>query len=285
MSEEAKTRRGSTPNCLLGALAGDVIGSVYEKNSPRSMDFPLFTSDSLFTDDSVLTLAIADAIVNRRSYLECVREYAYKYPGRGYGGSFRRWKDSADPQPYNSFGNGSAMRVSPVGWAFETLEETLRQAEASAAITHNHPEGIKGAQAVALAIFGARKGATKDQLRAEITKRFGYDLSLTLDDIRSTYRFDVSCQRSVPPAIVAFLESNDFEDAIRKAVTLGFDADTLGAIAGSIAEAYYGSVPEEIVENVSIRIPYKLWDVIEQFSREYPKVRKTDELQKGSEGR
>ena len=269
MSEETKIGRKSTPNCLLGAVAGDVIGSVYEYNAPKSTEFELFTPSSRITDDSILTIAVADAIVNRRSYLDCVREYALKYPGSGYGGYFRRWMFSANPQPYNSYGNGSAMRVSPVGWAFDTLEETLRQAEASAAITHNHPEGIKGAQAVALAIFRARNGANKDQIRSEITKRFGYDLSFTLDEIRPGYRFDETCQKTVPPAIVAFLESNDFEDAIRKAISLGGDADTLAAISGSIAEAYYGSVPEEIVENVSIRIPYELWDVIEQFSKQF----------------
>ena len=178
-----------------------------------------------------------------------------EYPNSGYGGMFRQWMHAENPQPYNSFGNGSAMRVSPVGWAFNTVEEVLREAEASAAVTHNHPEGIKGAQAVALAIFRARSGSTKDEIRAETTQRFGYDLSSTLDEIRPTYQFDETCQKTVPPAIIAFLESLDFEDAIRKAISLGGDADTLAAITGSIAEAFYGGVPQEIVKEVQPRVP------------------------------
>ena len=263
------TRRKSAPNCLLGALAGDVIGSVYEYNAPKSTEFKLFTPYSQITDDSVLTIAIADAIINRRSYLDCVREYALKFPGSGYGGYFRQWMYSKNPQPYNSFGNGSAMRVSPVGWAFDTVEETLRQAKASAEITHNHPEGIKGAQAVALAIFWARNGATKEQIRSEITKQFGYDLSFTLDEIRPGYRFDETCQKNVPPAIVAFLESNDFEAAIRNAISLGGDADTLAAITGSIAEAFYGGVPEEIVDEVRQRVPDALWAIVKAFGKNF----------------
>ena len=271
MSEETKSRGKSAPICLLGAVTGDVIGSVYEYNAPKSTDFELFTPYSHVTDDSVLTIAIADAIVNQRTYLDCVREYALNYPESGYGGYFRQWMYSENPQPYNSFGNGSAMRVSPVGWAFNTPEETLRQAKASAMITHNHPEGIKGAQVVALSIFSARNGATKDQIRSEITKRFGYDLSFTLDDIRPTYRFDETCQKTVPPAVVAFLESNDFESAIRNAISLGGDADTLAAITGSIAEAFYGGVPEEIVTEVRQRVPDALWVVIEAFGKKYGK--------------
>ena len=271
MAEETKIGRKSVPICLLGALAGDVIGSVYEYNAPKSIKFELFTPYSRITDDSVLTIAIADAIINQRSYLDCVREYALKYPGSGYGGYFRQWMYSANPQPYNSFGNGSAMRVSPVGWAFDTVEETLRQASASAAITHNHPEGIKGAQAVALAIFSARNGANKEQIRSEIAKRFGYDLSFTLDEIRPTYNFDETCQKTVPPAIVAFLESNDFEEAIRNAISLGGDADTLAAITGSIAEAFYGGVPEEIVTEVCQLVPDGLWTIVEIFGSKFGK--------------
>ena len=165
--------------CLLGAITGDVIGSVYEYDAPKTTQFELFTPGSQVTDDSILTLAVAEAILNGRSYLDSIREYALEYPNSGYGGMFRRWMQAENPQPYNSFGNGSAMRVSPVGWAFDTLEEVLREAEASAAVTHNHPEGIKGAQAVALAIFRARSGSTKDEIRAETTQRFGYDLSST----------------------------------------------------------------------------------------------------------
>ena len=258
-----------SPICLLGAIAGDIIGSVYEYDAPKSTEFELFTPGSQITDDSVLTLAVTDAIVNGRSYRDCIHEYALAYPHSGYGGMFRSWMHAENPQPYNSFGNGSAMRVSPVGWAFNTVEDVLREAEASAAVTHNHPEGIKGAQAVALAIYRARNGNTKDEIRKEITERFGYDLSKTLDEIRPTYHFDETCQKTVPPAIIAFLESQDFEDAVRKAISLGGDADTLAAITGSIAEAFYGSMPEEIVEEVRKRVPEELWDVVEQFSQKY----------------
>jgi ADP-ribosylglycohydrolase len=254
---------------LLGAIAGDIIGSVYEYNAPKTTDFEMFTPNSQITDDSILTIAVADAILNEQKYLEFIRAYALKYPHGGYGGFFRQWMHSRDPQPYNSFGNGSAMRVSPVGWAFATVEDVLREAEASASVTHNHPEGIKGAQAVALSIFRARTGVSKDDIRSEITERFGYDLSLTLDEIRPTYRFDETCQKTVPPAIIAFLESNDFEDAVRKSISLGGDADTLAAITGSIAEAFYGGVPEDLLEEVRKRVPDELWEVIERFSQKY----------------
>jgi ADP-ribosylglycohydrolase len=253
--------------CLLGAIAGDVIGSVYEYNAPKSTGFEMFTPDSQITDDSILTIAVADAIVTGRSYLDSIRGYALEYPNSGYGGMFRQWMHAEKPQPYNSFGNGSAMRVSPVGWAFDTVEEVLREAQASAAVTHNHPEGIKGAQAVALAIFRARNGSTKEDIRNEITERFGYNLSMTLDEIRPTYRFDETCQKTVPPAMVAFLESENFENAIRNAVSLGGDADTLAAITGSITEAFYGGVPEEIATEVWKRVPKKLQEIVERFSR------------------
>jgi ADP-ribosylglycohydrolase len=259
-----------TPSiCLLGAIAGDVIGSPYEYAGQKSMDFPLFSPASRFTDDSLLTIAIADAIINQRRYLDCIRSYALAYPQSDFGGMFRQWMHSENPQPYNSYGNGSAMRVSPVGWAFDTLDDVLREAAASAAVTHNHPEGIKGAQTVALAIFIARKGAGKNEIRKEIAGRFHYDLSCTLDEIRPAYSFDETCQGSLPPAIIAFLESTDFEDAIRKAVSLGGDADTLAAITGSIAEAYYGGVPEDIAGAVRLRVPKKLWAVVEQFSQKF----------------
>jgi ADP-ribosylglycohydrolase len=253
--------------CLLGALAGDVIGSVYEFNPIKHTHFELFTPSSRITDDSVLTLAVADAILSGKSYLECIHQYAQAYPNCGYGGFFRQWINADDPQPYNSFGNGSAMRVSPVGWAFDNIDNVLHEAEASAAVTHNHPEGIKGAQAVALAIFRARTGASKDEIRQEITARFGYDLFPALKDIRPSYQFDETCQGTVPPAIIAFLESDDFEDAIRKSISLGGDADTLAAITGSIAEAYYGGVPEEIATQVRDRLPIELWNVVEKFSQ------------------
>jgi ADP-ribosylglycohydrolase len=268
-SDPIQANKRSSIRGLLGAIAGDVIGSVYEFSAQKSPDFPLFSSLSQFTDDSVLTIAIGDAILSGRSYLDCVHSYALAYPGRGYGGYFLGWINSENPQPYNSFGNGSAMRVSAVGWAFETIEAVLREAEASAAISHNHPEGIKGAQAVACAIFRARKGSSKAEILQEITGRFGYDLSSTLDEIRPTYRFNETCQETVPQAIIAFLESQDYEDAIRKAVSLGGDADTLAAITGSIAEAFYGSVPGEIVAEIRQRLPDELWRVVEAFGQEF----------------
>jgi ADP-ribosylglycohydrolase len=268
--EDRAMKQELTSNLILmGAIAGDVIGSVYEYNAPKTTEFDLFSPDSWVTDDSVLTIAIADAILRKRSYLECVREYAREYPDSGYGGMFRNWMYSETPQPYNSYGNGSAMRVSPVGWAFENVEDVLKEAEASAAITHNHPEGIKGAQAVALAIFRARKKATKAEIKDEIVARFGYGLSQSLDEIRPGYQFDETCQKTVPPAIVAFLESNDFEDAIRNAISLGGDADTLAAITGSIAEAFYGSIPEGILREVRNRMPAELWAVVEEFNCRY----------------
>jgi ADP-ribosylglycohydrolase len=271
MPEEIKkTHPSKLPSlCLLGAIAGDVIGSVYEFNPVKHTHFRLFTPSSRITDDSVLTLAVADAILSGKGYLECIHQYAQMYPNSGYGGFFRQWMHSDDPQPYNSFGNGSAMRVSPVGWAFNSVEDVLREAEASAAVTHSHPEGIKGAQAVALAIYRARTGARKEDIRQEIIEKFGYDLSPTLDVIRRAYQFDETCQQTIPPAITAFLESEDFEDAIRKSISLGGDADTLAAITGSIAEAYYGDVPEEIAAQVRVRVPGELWNVVEKFNQKY----------------
>jgi ADP-ribosylglycohydrolase len=263
------TGNKSTSPCLLGALAGDIIGSVYEYSAQKSTDFLLFCEDSELTDDSILTLAVADAILNNRSYLECIRKYALEYPNSGYGGMFRQWMHAANPQPYNSFGNGSAMRVSPVGWAFDTIEDVLREAEQSAAVTHNHPEGIKGAQAIALSIFLARKGESKEKIKQEVVSRFGYNLDETIDELRPIYEFNETCQETVPQAIIAFLESEDFEDAIRKAISLGGDADTLAAITGSIAEAYYGGIPEEIAIEVKQRTPQELWDVVEQFSEKF----------------
>jgi ADP-ribosylglycohydrolase len=255
--------------CLLGALAGDVIGSVYEFNAPKTTEFELFTPESQITDDSILTLAVADAIMNGCCYQDRIRKYALAYPHNGYGGMFLSWMYARHPRPYNSFGNGSAMRVSPVGWAFNSAEDVLREAEASAAVTHNHPEGIKGAQAVAFAVFHARHGGTKAEIRTEITERFGYDLSLTLDAIRPTYQFNETCQGTVPQAIIAFLESENFEEAIRNAISLGGDADTLAAISGSIAEAFYEGVPEEIAREVRTRLPEELWSIVERFSRKW----------------
>jgi ADP-ribosylglycohydrolase len=235
---------------MLGAIAGDVIGSIYEGNPIKSTAFPLFASHNTFTDDSVLTVAVADALLQGSDYAAMFQAYYQRYPHAGYGGSFLRWAASGSSEPYNSWGNGSAMRVSPVGWARDTLEDVLAEAQRSAAVTHNHPEGIKGAQATAAAIFLARTGHSKEAIQATIAQRFGYDLDTPLDVIRPGYTFDVSCQGSVPQAIRAFLEASDYEDAVRQAISLGGDSDTQAAIAGGIAEAFYGGVPEHIATHV-----------------------------------
>lgn len=256
---------------LLGAMAGDVIGSFYEFNSTKSTDFPLFTPYSRFTDDTVMTVANADWLLTGDSLLGVMQDYGNRYPNAGYGGMFRSWLREYDPKPYHSFGNGSAMRVSPVGWAFDTLEETLNAAKQSAAVTHDHPEGIKGAQATAACIFLARTGKSKEEIREYIEQTFGYNLNRTCDEIRPAYDFDVTCQGSVPESIIAFLESTDYEDAVRLAVSLGGDADTMGAIAGGIAEAYYKEIPPYIKEEVLKRVPKEFVDTMQRFYERFVK--------------
>lgn len=231
---------------MIGAIAGDIIGSVYEGHNIKSTDFPLFDPRCRFTDDTVLTLAVADAIITGEDYGVKLREWYGYYPARGYGSGFTKWAESGRETPRRSFGNGSAMRVSPVGFAFNTLRKVREEARKSAEPSHNHPEGIKGAQAVAASVFLARKGFSKRYIKNYIESTFSCDLSRTVDAIRPTYRFDVSCQGSVPEAIIAFLESTDIESAIRLAISLGGDSDTIACIAGGIAEAYYGDVPEYI---------------------------------------
>ena len=255
---------------MLGAIAGDIIGSVFERHGTKRSDFPLFSSRSRFTDDTVLTIAVAKAIVDDIPYREVVRDFAQKYPQAGYGLHFNRWAKSSRGEPYNSWGNGSAMRVSPVGFAFNTMEEVLEEAQKSAEFTHNHPEGIKGAQSIALSIYMARTGASKSDIKEEISSRFGYDLSRTLAEIRPEYHFDVSCQGSVPESIIAFLEAGSVEDAIRKAISLGGDSDTMGCIAGGIAEAFYGPLPESITTEVWIRIPQEFRSIILSFFARFP---------------
>jgi ADP-ribosylglycohydrolase len=218
----------------------------------------------------VLTVATAHTILTGTPYEAAYREFGRLYFDADYGASFRQWLLSDEPRPYDSWGNGSAMRVAPVGWAFGSVGDVLREAERSAAVTHNHPEGIKGAQATALAVFLARSGASKDEIRSDIAQRFGYDLDRTVDDIRPGYEWDVSCQGSVPEAIVAFLDSSDVEDAIRLAVSLGGDADTQAAIAGGIAEAFYREIPDPIVVAVRERLPPKFIDVTDAFRLAFP---------------
>ena len=255
---------------MIGAIAGDIIGSVYEHRPIKTKQFPLFKPGCVFTDDTVLTIAVADALLHSRSYRESVRELGQRYPDAGYGGYFIRWLFSSDPKPYNSWGNGAAMRVCPVGFAFTTEDAVLREAEKTAVITHNHPEGVAGAQAAALALFFARTGFQKEKIREEISRRFGYDLDRTVDSIRPGYAFDVSCRGTVPQAIIAFLDSCSYEDAVRNAVSLGGDSDTLACIAGGIAEAFYGGVPDFVYHEVRKRLSSDLLKITEAFCRTYP---------------
>ncbi len=254
---------------MLGAIAGDIIGSAYEFYSAKTTDFKLFTPESRFTDDTVLTVAVADCILNEKNYAATFKEYGHRYPDAGYGGMFLRWLHSTGNAPYNSFGNGSAMRVSPVGFAFFGLNEVLKAAEKSAAVTHDHTEGIKGAQAVAAAIWMAKNGYSKKAIRDYVEETFGYDLHRTLDKIRPYYHFDETCQGSVPEAIIAFLESRDYEDAIRKAVSLGGDSDTQACIAGGIAQAFYKELPTQIIKRVRMILDKDLLSIVDEFNHKY----------------
>jgi len=260
---------------MLGAILGDMIGAPYEFDRGRkTKEFPLFSVQSEFTDDSVMTVAVAAALMNtlgksddeiRTALVESMQRWGKLYPDAGYGGMFYRWLHKKHPEPYGSYGNGSAMRVSSAGWLFSTLEETRHMARLTAEVTHNHPEGIKGAEATASAIFMARTGRSKEEIRDYIIREFGYDLSRTCDEIRPGYHHVESCQETVPEAITAFLEGTDFEDVIRTAVSLGGDCDTLTCIAGGMAEAFYG-IPEEIAEAGKKRLPDPILAVLKRFS-------------------
>ena len=252
---------------MIGAIAGDMIGSPYERDPIKSKDFGIRVAE--FTDDTVLTVAVADAVLSGTGFTESIVSYAQRYPDAGYGGTFRLWMWSPDHTPYNSWGNGAAMRVSPVGFAFDTVEEVLTEAKRSAEVSHNHPEGIRGAQAAALAIFLARKFKSKRIIRDEISGRFPYDLERTIDEIRPAYRFDISCQGSVPESIIAFLESVSYEDAIRNAISLGGDADTMACIAGAVAQAFYKEIPADIIRGVREKLPPFLMDVTDRFMETY----------------
>ena len=277
---------------MLGAIVGDVVGSVYEWNNIKTKDFPLFRDDCFFTDDTVMTCAVAEAIMNggqKDDFIDAMKKYGRMYPNADYGARFNRWLMTENREPYNSFGNGSAMRVSPCAWRLDATTDELpsegkRLAQLSSEVTHNHPEGIKGAMATTDAIFMCRyffggnasdKGEPnsdnpeeiKRRIKEHIEKEYGYDLSKTLDEIRPTYRFNETCQDTVPQAIVAFLESTDFEDAIRNAISLGGDSDTLAAITGSIAEAAYG-IPEWIQNKVYTYLDEPLKDVLRRWEKE-----------------
>lgn len=268
---------------MYGAILGDIIGSPFEfDRGDKTKDFKLFSRRSHFTDDSVMTLAVCEALLKvgqdatvkeiEDAVISSMQSWGRRYPHEGYGGYFRCWLTARHPEPYNSFGNGSAMRVSTAGWLYDSLEKTRVVAKATANVTHNHPEGIKGAEATASAIFMARNGSSKEEIKKYIENEFHYDLNRTLDEIRPSFHMDETCQKTVPEAIIAFLEARDFEDAIRNAVSLGGDTDTLGAITGSIAEAYFG-ISETLISECRNRINKDMRDVVDAF---YSLVRKDD---------
>ncbi len=259
---------------MLGAILGDIVGSPYEfdHNNYKHKDFPLLSEKSHFTDDTVMTVAVAVGLIAglgepRRTFGEVqseIRGWGYEYPHAGYGGMFRRWLRTENPKPYGSFGNGSAMRVSAAGWLFDTLDKTLEMAKVTAEVTHNHPEGVKGAQATAAAIFLARTGHSKLEIRQYMEQTFGYDLNRTCEDIRPNYHHVETCQETVPEDIIAFLESISFEDALRNAVSLGGDSDILACITGGIAEAFYG-MPQELQDETLKRLPEDIREAYELF--------------------
>ncbi len=249
---------------MLGACIGDIIGSVYEYEAWKSRDFPLFSEKSEFTDDTVCTIAVAECLLDGTDPAVALRKWSYRYPGRGYGGHFALWLKDAGMGPYNSYGNGSAMRVSPAALLAATLDEALAMARHVTAVTHNHLEGIKGAEAAAAAIWLARQGEAPETIRSRIQDTWGYDLTRSVDEIRPNYRFNEICQDTVPQALVSALEATGFEEAIRNAVSLGGDADTLAAIAGPIAEALFG-IPEDIRQKGWLRLPKDMRDVLERL--------------------
>lgn len=254
---------------MLGAIVGDIAGSVYEHRPIKKEDIDLFPPGCTYTDDTVLTVAVADCILNEGSYSDYYLKYARQYPDAGYGRIFKLWVKYEGRRIINSLGNGSAMRVSPIGWACEDVKNVIEEAEKSAQSTHAHIEGVKGAQAVALAVFFAKKGSSKEHIKCEIERRFGYDLSRKLDLIRPSYEFDPTCPGSVPEALIAFLESENFEDALKKAISLGGDADTQAAIAGAVAHAHYGGIPEEMTKKARSLLPQAFLDVIDAFVERY----------------
>ena len=265
---------------MFGGIVGDIAGSTYERHNFKSPDNKpedclIFAPGSKFTDDTVLTLATAEHLLRLRdgepsTYTSAYQEFGNRYPYAGYGGRFVHWlKQKKNAKPYMSYGNGSAMRVSPIGWVAKDMEWCLEEAKKSAEVTHNHEEGIKGAQAIAASILLAREGKSKDEIRCFVTERFGYDLNRTVESIRPSYTFDVSCQGSVPESIIAFLDSSNFEDAIRKAISLGGDSDTIACIAGSIAQAYYANIPSEMIKYCREEMDWPLLRIVDDFWTRY----------------
>ena len=254
---------------MLGAIIGDIVGSVYEFHNTKSMNFELFTPWSRFTDDSVMTLAVAKWLVEDETHtihylIYCMQELGNRYPNAGYGGNFRTWLREDNPQPYNSWGNGAGMRVSPVGLYAKTLDEALALAALTASVSHNHPEGVKGAQAIAACVFLCKEGKSKAEIKEYIEKTFDYNLNRSIAEIRPRYEFDVSCQGSVPEAIIAFLDGNSFEEVIRLAISLGGDSDTIGAMAGAIAACMY-PIPDEIVNRCNTILTEDLKEIKDKF--------------------
>lgn len=254
---------------MIGAIIGDMVGAPYEFNNIKTTEFQLFGLYTKFTDDSVMAVATADSLLHGIDYATAYRKWYFKYPNVGYGGNFRQWCETKSMGAYDSWGNGSAMRVSPIGWAFDTLDETLKEAEKSAIVTHNHPEGIKGARVVAAAIFMARNGYSKEEIKTYIELNFHYDLNEKIDILRPRYKFDVSCQGSVPEAIECFLQSSDFEETIRNTVSIGGDCDTTSAISGSIAQAYYKYIPMDIMTSALQLLPKDMIDILTEFENKY----------------
>ena len=251
---------------LLGAICGDIIGSTYEFHPTKSPDFPMLPPGSDFTDDTVMTCAVTYWLMKKGDLTKTLQEWGQRHSDRGYGPLFLKWIYSDNPKPYNSWGNGAAMRASAVGWYTQTLDECLELARQTAIVSHNHPEGIKGSQAVAMAVFMARTGSHKNQIKRIIAGKFDYDLFRTVSDIRATYTFDVSCQGSVPESIICFLESDDYESAVRLAVSLGGDADTMACIAGAIAGAYYREIPDYIVKHCLSLLSPDILNTISAFT-------------------
>lgn len=254
---------------MIGSIIGDIVGSVFEHRNIKITDFKLFNFGARFTDDTVLTIAIADAILNNLPYDLALRKWGQKYPGRGYGNQFDNWLYSENPCPYNSWGNGSAMRVSPIGFAFDDLERVLMEAKKSAEVSHNHPKGIKGAQAIAAAVYLARTGISKKEIRDFITNKFNYNLNRTVEEIRPGYKFDISCQGSVPEAIICFLDSSDFENCIRLSISIGGDSDTIACMAGGIAQAFYKSISPEVVATAKEMLPGEMLSVLNEFKQTF----------------
>lgn len=254
---------------MLGAIIGDIAGSIYEADNIRSTDFPFFGPGSRFTDDTVCTLAVADALLGGGDFAGALRRYARRYPDAGYGGMFLHWAFTDDAPPYGSWGNGSAMRVAPVAWAADTEAAVLDLAARSAAVTHDHPDAVAGAQAAALAVWLARQGEAAAAIRAAVAARFGYDLDESLDALHARSVFDVSCRGTVPPALISALGAADFEDAVRTAISLGGDSDTIACIAGSVAEPLHG-IPDGMAAEARSRLDDDLRAVLDRFRARFP---------------